>query len=149
LESFCLNQCISSKFAVMKKIHIIGLVLIAVAVAVIIAFSSDYTSYENFSKANANPGKVYNIVGLLAEDREFEYDPQKDPNHFVFYMVDNEGAEQKVVYGAPKPQDFERSEQIVVTGKSVNDVFYADKILMKCPSKYVEDEIEFIEAKSY
>jgi cytochrome c-type biogenesis protein CcmE len=133
----------------MKKIHIIGLVLIAVAVATIIAFSSDYTSYENFKKANENEGKVYNIVGYLAEGKEFEYDPQKDPNYFAFYMIDNDSVEQKVVYGAPKPQDFERSEQIVVTGKSNEQVFYADKILMKCPSKYVEDEIEIIEAKAY
>lgn len=129
----------------MKKTHIIGLVLIAVAVVAIIGFSSDYTAYENFTKTNENEGKVYNVVGVLAENQEFEYDPLKDPNYFGFWMVDNEGVTQKVVYGAPKPQDFERSEQIVVTGKSMDKVFYADKILMKCPSKYVEDEIEIIE----
>lgn len=133
----------------MKKLHIIGLVLIAVAVAAIIAFSSDYTSYENFSKAFENEGKVYNIVGELTSTEDFEYDPQKDPNRFVFKMIDNEGKTSKVVYSAPKPQDFERSEQIVVTGKAKGEIFIADKILMKCPSKYVEDEIEIIEATAY
>lgn len=133
----------------MKKIHIIGLVLIAVAIAAIIGFSSDYTAYENFAKANEKEGKIFNVVGTLTPELDFEYDPLKDPNYFAFKMVDNEGAVQKVVYGAPKPQDFERSEQIVVTGKSIENVFYADKILMKCPSKYVEDEIEIIEAKAY
>lgn len=132
----------------MKKLHIIGLILIAVAIAAIIGFSSDYTSYENFSKAYENEGKVYNIVGELTSTEDFEYDPLNDPNKFIFQMVDNEGKTSKVLYSAPKPQDFERSEQIVVTGKAKDDVFIADKILMKCPSKYVEDEIEIIEASA-
>jgi cytochrome c-type biogenesis protein CcmE len=42
----------------------------------------------------------------------------------------------KVIYNGAKPQDFEMSEQIVVTGRAENGVFKADKILMKCPSKY-------------
>ena len=35
-----------------------------------------------------------------------------------------------------KPQDFERSEQIVLIGKVQGDEFHASDILMKCPSKY-------------
>jgi len=33
------------------------------------------------------------------------------------------------------------SEQIVVTGKMDGDVFKASEILMKCPSKYKDEEI--------
>jgi cytochrome c-type biogenesis protein CcmE len=40
-----------------------------------------------------------------------------------------------------KPQDFERSEQIVLTGKMKGDEFVATDILMKCPSKYKDEEI--------
>ena len=35
-----------------------------------------------------------------------------------------------------KPQDFEKSEQIVVIGKMEAGNFVASDILMKCPSKY-------------
>jgi cytochrome c-type biogenesis protein CcmE len=41
----------------------------------------------------------------------------------------------------PKPQDFEMSEQIVVTGSLEDDTFQASEILMKCPSKYKDEEI--------
>ncbi len=40
-----------------------------------------------------------------------------------------------------KPQDFDKSEQIVVIGKMNNEVFEADDILMKCPSKYNDTKV--------
>ena len=51
-------------------------------------------------------------------------------------MLDNNGVEREVFLQKAKPQDFERSEQIVLIGKAKNDVFVAREILMKCPSKY-------------
>ena len=132
----------------MKKLHIIALILIAVAIAVIAVSASNYTSYQGFETANKNPGRVYKIVGNLDLEGDMEYAPEVDPNLFSFYMLDKEGNSQQVIYHSPKPQDFERSEQLVVTGKSEEGVFYADQILMKCPSKYVEDEIQIVEANS-
>jgi cytochrome c-type biogenesis protein CcmE len=55
-------------------------------------------------------------------------------------MIDNNGEEQLVHFAGSKPQDFERSEQIVLVGKYENDTFQASKILMKCPSKYNEGQ---------
>jgi cytochrome c-type biogenesis protein CcmE len=31
---------------------------------------------------------------------------------------------------------------VVITGAMRNDIFVADKILLKCPSKYVETEVK-------
>ncbi|MFT4968613.1 MAG: cytochrome c-type biogenesis protein CcmE [Chitinophagales bacterium] len=132
----------------MKKLHIIGLILIAFAIAGIAISASNYTSYEGFTKANEHDGKVYKIVGNLDVDGEMNYEPEVNPNLFSFYMSDKEGISQQVIYADAKPQDFERSEQLVITGKSEDGVFYADQILMKCPSKYVEDEIEYVEANA-
>jgi cytochrome c-type biogenesis protein CcmE len=42
---------------------------------------------------------------------------------------------------ATKPQDFERSEQIVLTGSMNGDTFEASDMLLKCPSKYKDQEI--------
>lgn len=57
-------------------------------------------------------------------------------------MVDNHETEQKVFYNEPVPSDFARAEQVVVIGSNKNpDLFVADKILMKCPSKYQETEV--------
>ena len=63
-------------------------------------------------------------------------------------MRDNQGLESKVVFNCSKPQDFERSEQIVLTGKMIGNEFHASKILMKCPSKYTKDEVEVTEVSA-
>lgn len=124
----------------MKKTHIIILILVAVSVGVIIARTGDYTTYANFVEAKEK-GKSVNVVGYLAKDKELVYDPQKDPNFFSFTMTDKEGNLCKVIYKGSKPQDFERSEQLVVKGKMDGEVFKCSEISMKCPSKYVNDEI--------
>ena len=125
----------------MKKVDIIVLLLLAVTVGVILAMTGDYTTYANFVQAREKTDKSVNVVGYLAKNKPLNYDPQKDPNYFSFTMLDKEGNEQKVVYKGSKPQDFERSEQLVVKGRVNGDVFAASEISMKCPSKYVNDEI--------
>jgi cytochrome c-type biogenesis protein CcmE len=47
-----------------------------------------------------------------------------------------------VVYKSTKPEDFERSDQIVLVGKMENNEFHASSIQMKCPSKYKQDKID-------
>lgn len=124
----------------MKKSHILILIVIAIAVGVIVAMTGDYTTYSNFVQAKEN-GKAVNVAGYLAKDKPLIYDPLKDPNYFEFTMYDRDGNVQEVVYRGSKPQDFERSEQLVVKGKMEGNYFRASEILMKCPSKYVNDEI--------
>jgi cytochrome c-type biogenesis protein CcmE len=77
----------------------------------------------------------------LAKDKEMYYNPEKDPNYFSFYMKDEEGVEKKVILKSAKPQDFEKSESIVLTGSMAGDEFVATDMLMKCPSKYKDEEI--------
>lgn len=128
----------------MKKLHIIGIVMIGLAIAAIITAMGDTSSYVGFDEAYENPEKQFHVVGVLDESKEMEYNPSKDPNYFSFYMLDDKGNSQKVVYHDGKPQDFEKSEQIVIVGRMNNDQFDASKILMKCPSKYEEDEIKYV-----
>jgi cytochrome c-type biogenesis protein CcmE len=123
----------------MNKNIIIALILIVAGIVVFINASKDVSTYANFEQA-AN-GERVKIVGQLAKDKPMTYDPQNNPNEFAFFMKDDKGVEKKVVLHQPKPQDFEMSEQIVVTGELDGDVFNASEILMKCPSKYKDEEI--------
>lgn len=125
----------------MKKTHIIALVFIAVLVGVLISMLGDFSRYETFDSSYAMKGKEINVVGELEKDAPLIYDPLKDPNKFTFYLKDDRGNVREVIYRNEKPRDFERSEKIVVTGKMEGDVFMASKILMKCPSKYVEEGV--------
>lgn len=120
----------------MKKIHIVGIIVIAVAIGVIITSLKNTTSYADFTEAISNPDKEYHIVGKLDKEQPLIYDPKINADEFVFTLVDNKGVHKRVVLHKNKPQDFERSEQIVIIGKMKGDEFHANDILMKCPSKY-------------
>ncbi|MDX2196117.1 MAG: cytochrome c maturation protein CcmE [Cytophagales bacterium] len=135
----------------MKLTHIIAIVVIGICIAIVMSTAGDASTYVCFKEAAAmsvtgNEDKVH-VVGKVKKDSsgqvtDMEYAPQIDPNYFSFTLIDQNNEPRKVVYANPKPQDFERSEQIVVIGCMKNDVFVADKILMKCPSKYQEQEIK-------
>jgi cytochrome c-type biogenesis protein CcmE len=128
----------------MKKSSIFGLVVIAIAIAVIISVYSSSSTYGTFKDAQSTESQLQ-VVGHLDKDKELHYDATTDANYFSFYMNDNKGQNCKVVFSGAKPQDFERSEQIVLTGQMKGNEFHASKILMKCPSKYTQDKVEIKE----
>jgi cytochrome c-type biogenesis protein CcmE len=120
----------------MKKTHIILIVIIAVAIGAILTTLNNTSTYASFQEAKDSPDNEFHIVGKLDKEKETVYDPKVNANLFTFYMKDNKGLESKVVLHKNKPQDFERSEQIVLIGKMQGNEFQASEILMKCPSKY-------------
>jgi cytochrome c-type biogenesis protein CcmE len=128
----------------MKKSSIAGMIIIAIAISVIISTYADSSTYGSFSDARKTESELH-VVGQLNKEKALFYNPIQDANYFSFYLKDNDGKECKVVFSGSKPQDFERSEQIVLTGKMIGNEFHASKILMKCPSKYTKDEVEVTE----
>jgi len=125
----------------MKRSSILGLVVIAVAIAVIISVTSKSSSYGTFTDAKKTTGEL-SVVGHLDKQKALYYDAARDANYFSFFVKDKKGEECKVVFIGTEPQDFEKSEQIVLTGQMVGNEFHASKILMKCPSKYKQEKIE-------
>ncbi len=124
----------------MKKIHIVGILLIAVSIGLLMSLSGEVATYGNFDQARIS-GERVKIAGELMKDKEMKYEPEVDPNYFSFYIKDTNEEEAKVVLLAARPQDFELSEQIVLTGKMKGEEFIATEMLMKCPSKYKDEEI--------
>jgi cytochrome c-type biogenesis protein CcmE len=131
----------------MKKSSILGLITIAVAIAVIISLYSSTSTYGTFNDAKSTNGQLH-VIGYLDKQKELYYDAAKDANYFSFFMKDKKGEECKVVFAGTKPQDFERSEQIVLVGEMRGSEFQASHIQMKCPSKYVQDKVEVTEASA-
>lgn len=133
----------------MKKGHIIGLGIIAIAIVIIMTSIGDASSYESFGTAlemkRDGEDKPIHVVGQLKKNVNGEVvglNVREDKVSFTFMLVDNEGTEQEVFYNEPVPADFTRSESVVVIGAYKNEeIFIADKILMKCPSKYQETEV--------
>ncbi len=120
----------------MKKSHIAAIVVIAIAIGAILSTLADSSTYASFNLAAEHPSKSFHVVGKLNKEKPQAYNPQVDADLFSFYLVDNEGDEKLVMLHKAKPQDFDKSEQIVVIGKMKDNSFEASDILMKCPSKY-------------
>lgn len=120
----------------MKPIHIIIIIVLVAVIAVVVTTLSDTGTYSDFGESAARPGKEFHIIGTLDANKPVEYDAQADPNRFSFYMIDENGVEKKVIYNKPKPQDFEKSEKVVIIGSMKGDEFHATGLLLKCPSKY-------------
>lgn len=123
----------------MKKTHIIAIIVVAVAIAFILSSVNKSSSYADFHEAFDNPGIEYHVVGTLDKTAQIIYEPTQNANLTTFTMIDNQGVSRKVYLNKSKPQDFERSESVVVIGKAEGDDFHASEMLMKCPSKYKEE----------
>ena len=124
----------------MRLMPLLIVALIAAGVVMLISASKDMSTYSTFSNVRQS-GEPAKVVGTLSKDKPMYYDAEKDPNLFRFYMKDQQGEEHEVTLHAGKPQDFELSEQIVATGSFEGDAFVASSILMKCPSKYKNEEV--------
>lgn len=125
----------------MKPSSIILLVVIALFTAVLaVSFSGQSSSYTTFTDAKQS-GSTVHIVGSWVNREQSAYDTSHDI--FTFSLQDTMGVISTVAYHDPKPNDFEKAEKIVVIGKfETPDVFTADKIVMKCPSKYGDKEVK-------
>ena len=67
--------------------------------------------------------------------------PHMEDGHFVFSIADEDTGETMLVrYKGAKPDTFDDAYHVVAIGKYTGDAFAADKLLIKCPSKYEEDK---------
>lgn len=132
----------------MKTTHIIAILAVAIITGIIITTFSGSGTYSHFEEAFKHPGRDFHIIGTLNTEKPLEYDSHIDHNLFAFYMFDQNGRESRVVYRGAKPQDFEKSEQVVIIGSAQTDEFHAKQLLLKCPTKYNEEGLpqEFNEA---
>ena len=133
----------------MKNTSAISIVFISIIVIIIISTFGDASTYVTFSKAKdvyeSGSMTKFHVVGKLNKDEENNIEGLRkgdDKMSFTFEMIDEDGIKENIFYGEPMPPDFLLSEQVVVIGGYENNTFVADDILLKCPSKYTEENIK-------
>ena len=121
----------------MKLKTIIGLIAIAgFSSLLLFSFGKQVGAYMDFAEAEASGARAH-VVGTWVLKDQAHYDPVE--NLFSFFMEDDLGATRLVRYANTKPASFEDAEKLVVEGHLEDDVFVAEHILMKCPSKYNDE----------
>ena len=114
-------------------------ILLIVLIVIFIGYagwnlSESVTPYVSISEAEASTGNVQ-VKGLL--DKTVQ--PQQVDDEFNFMLKDEgNGQTMPVKYHGTKPDQFDSAYHVVAIGKynSDDNSFHANKLLIKCPSKY-------------
>ncbi|MEO8431328.1 MAG: cytochrome c maturation protein CcmE [Acidobacteriota bacterium] len=126
----------------MKKGYwIAGALAAAFAVLGVTAFQKTLTPYVSFAEARQSRGIVQVMGGLDKESGRYDQATQE----LSFTILDPAGGRMPVVYRGIKPGNFQDAISIVAIGPYRGGHIEAEKLLVKCPSKYQGAEIE----KSY
>lgn len=93
-----------------------------------------YYTVDELSSMNNHPSQRIRVSGKLVKD-SISFDPSIPELKFVIQSGDG-NFRLKVVYHDIMPDNFVMSEEVVATGFLRGSVFEAEKLLIKCPSKY-------------
>lgn len=126
----------------MKKGYWVAAVLAMVFVGFgVTAFQKTLTPYLSFDEARKARG-IVQVMGSLDKQSD-RYDTGLQ--ELSFDLLDSSSRRMMVVYRGIKPANFKDAISIVAIGRYQKGRIEAEKLLVKCPSKYQGAEIE----KSY
>ncbi|MCH9025331.1 MAG: cytochrome c maturation protein CcmE [candidate division Zixibacteria bacterium] len=132
---------------------IIGLVIIGLTMIWGISSFLDSTIvYVSIAEAKTS-SEMVQVMGKISKD-EVSYNTDESRLEFTIYDADAETAETaerlRVVYYGVVPGNFDQATSVVAKGINNENEFVADKLLVKCPSKYQgEDGEEYQDIKKH
>ena len=68
----------------------------AMLIGAMVTAINDSSTYADFDEAFDNPGDEFHVVGVLNKDKSTIYEPEIDPDKFMFYMLDVNNEERKI-----------------------------------------------------
>lgn len=102
------------------------------------AFQKTLTPYLSFEEARKSKG-VVQVMGALDKESD-RYDTASQ--ELSFDLLDASGGRIRVSYNGTKPGNFKDAVSIVAIGRYADGRIRAEKLLVKCPSKYQGAEVE-------
>jgi cytochrome c-type biogenesis protein CcmE len=102
------------------------------------AFQKTLTPYLSFDEAKKARGVVQVMGGLDKQSDRYDNARQE----LAFDLVDADGRRMPVVYQGVRPGNFKDAISIVAIGRYHEGRIEAEKLLVKCPSKYQGAEVE-------
>ena len=123
----------------MKGKYMIGAALIALCLGVgIFSLRSSLTPYVSFEEAKTS-GRTVQVAGALVKGSS-QFD--KETGYYNFVLHDNNGGTLDVETAENLPGNFEDSTTVVAIGNYGGARFTAERVLVKCPSKYERDKMD-------
>ncbi|HYG61012.1 MAG TPA: cytochrome c maturation protein CcmE [Thermoanaerobaculia bacterium] len=118
-----------------------GFLLLAFAGFSFSAFKETLTPYVSYEEARR--GGQVQVAGALVKGSS-SYETAKDAFYFTIHDPEDANETIRVRYHGLKPANFEEAISIVAIGsyQAGANEFTADKLLVKCPSKYQGAEVK-------
>lgn len=117
----------------MKRRHILLFIfLLLFAGYACMELTQSLNPYVSFAEARSTKTTVQVKGTLVKTPGSIRYENQQ----LYFALLDETGTQVQVIYQSLKHDNMEHAESIVVIGKYEGDHFTAEKLLVKCPSKY-------------
>jgi len=120
-----------------KRIIIFITALVLLVFSILLISDDLFSPYVSFEYARENPGKNVQVIGKRNTDSPVEHNDRG----FTFTLAEENGDKLTAFHKGVKPVNFEHADQVVLIGKysSGKQLFEADKVLTKCPSKYEKE----------
>ena len=123
----------------MKAKYIIGAAIVLVFIVWgASAFLKTTVKYVSFDEAR-EATRTVQVVGRIDFD-DVTYDTDYNRLIFSIYELESESGvtsdKLKIVYYGVVPGNFEQATSVMIRGKPGPEGFVAEKLLVKCPSKY-------------
>ncbi len=116
------------------KVKLIAAIVVIVVVAIwaFSSFTKSMTSYVPFAEAQKRLQRVQ-VMGAIDHDKVV-WDAEHQ--QLTFPVTDTAGVTMLVRYTGTVPGNFSQATHAVCVGKYTGQVFEAEQLLIKCPSKY-------------
>jgi cytochrome c-type biogenesis protein CcmE len=118
------------------KVVVASIIIVGALIFGASTFIESNIEYMDFSAAQSVNKKVQ-VKGKWVKEKDTKFDAAK--SQFIFYMVDDNNQEVKVVLDGAKPNNFDLATEVVAKGRFKDGYFHANELLTKCPSKYEGD----------
>jgi len=134
-----------------KTKFVVGGVIIALAVVYLIytgiqsASAYFLTVDELYAKGVAMQNRTVRVSGAVDADT-INFDNR---NLIVTFDVTSDtGERMPVIFHGPKPDQMREGAEAILEGKYDGEIFTAQSLLLKCPSRYQEGEIEEVQVEA-
>jgi len=144
----------------MKPKYLLGFALIVAAIVFLIVTSMQanaqyfLTVTQLRDRGQAVVDQSVRVSGAVVFDNTVLYEVRNNEPYLEFGVVDTEDqiGKQKplrIVYKGPKPDLLQAHAQAIVEGHlGADGNFYADNLLLKCPTRYEEQFPDQVETKN-
>lgn len=142
---------IAGKSANKKMKFIVGGVMVALAVVYLIytGISSNAAYFLTVDELHAKGDVMLDRTVRVSGNVDAEtIDFNNRDLLLAFDVVSEDGGRMHVIFNGPKPDQMREGAQAILEGKYDGETFTADSLLLKCPSRYEEGEIEEVQVQA-